>query len=60
VIYKNKPPRMMGGEFLPDPAKYTQYTQHHPERMNNLYFMFAVMLRALKRASGIATLLEMD
>ena len=51
VALHANPPQSEDEEWLPDPARFAQLFENHPERLKNLHFSFVVMLRALRKAT---------
>ena len=51
VALHANPPQSKDEEWLPDPARFAQLFENHPERLKNLHFSFVVMLRALRKAT---------
>ena len=51
VALHANPPQSEDQEWLPDPARFAQLFENHPERLKNLHFSFVVMLRALRKAT---------
>ena len=51
VALHANPPTNENEEWLPDPLRFAQLFENHPERLKNLHFSFVVMLRALRKAT---------
>ena len=51
VALHANPPQSEDEEWLPDPARFAELFENHPERLKNLHFSFVVMLRALRKAT---------
>ena len=52
VALHANPPQSEDEEWLPDPARFAQLFENHPERLKNLHFSFVVMLRAFAESDA--------